>query len=130
MNTAIQLNLFAAWTGLLCGFLSGLYLGLNFHRENWLGGYASFKRRLYRLAHVSFFGLAFVNLMFYFTARQFGAQSALTAFASWAFVAGAISMPVCCVVMAHFPKTLMLFSVPVLSLLAGGSLILLELAKL
>lgn len=130
MNAAIQLNLVAAWAGLLCGFLSGLYLGLNFHRENWLGGYTGFKRRLYRLAHISFFGLAVVNLMFYFTAQQFGAGSALVPVASWTFVAGAISMPVCCVVMAHFPRSLMLFSVPVLSLLVGGSLTLLELIKL
>src|SRR6266436_1502559 len=64
----IQLNLIAAWSGILAGFVSGLLLGLFFHREDWLGGFGSFKRRLYRLAHISLFGLAIVNLMFYFTA--------------------------------------------------------------
>src|SRR5206468_12363049 len=53
-----QLNLLAAWSGILLGFISGLVFGLFFHREGWLGGYSSFKRRLYRLGHISFFGLA------------------------------------------------------------------------
>ena len=37
-------------------------------------------------------------------------------------MAGAITMPVCCLLMAHFPRTVPLFSVPVLSLLLGGLL--------
>jgi len=52
-----QPNLIAAWLGIPLGFGSGLVLGLFFQRENWLGGYSSPKRRLYRLAHISFFGL-------------------------------------------------------------------------
>jgi hypothetical protein len=31
-------------------------------------------------------------------------------------------MPVCCVVMAHFPKAHLIFSVPVLSLITAGAL--------
>src|SRR5215510_15126359 len=98
-----QLNLIVAWMGILLGFVTGLVLGLNFHREDWLGGYGTFKRRLYRLGHISFFGLGAVNLMFYFTAQQFTATSAL-AVASWGFVAGAVLMPLCCFVMAHHAK--------------------------
>ena len=117
-----QLNLVFAWIGILLGFISGLYLGLNFHRENWLGGYGSFKRRLYRLGHISLFGLAVVNFMFYLTARSFPASGPLVLVASWAFMVGAISMPLCCLMMAHFPRTHALFSVPVFSLLLGGVL--------
>ena len=109
----------AAWFGILLGFVSGLVLGLFFHREDWLGGYGSFKRRLYRLAHISFFGLGVVNLLFYFTAKTFSTDSPLVEVASGAFIAGAISMPLCCIVMAHFPKARMLFAVPVLSLITG-----------
>ncbi len=43
-----QLNLLLAWIGILLGFISGSLLGLRFLREDWLGGYGSFKRRLYR----------------------------------------------------------------------------------
>ena len=126
---AIHVNLVMAWIWILLGFLSGSVLGLFFARENWLGGYASFKRRLYRLAHISFFGLGLANLAFYFTAQTGTPASGLEA-ASWLFVAGAITMPICCVVMAHFPKALLLFGVPVLSLVAGGALVLRDIIKL
>ena len=44
MKTEItQINLLLAWLWILLGFISGLVLGICFHRENWLGGYASFK---------------------------------------------------------------------------------------
>jgi hypothetical protein len=117
-----QLNLTLAWLWLLLGFGSGLALGLGFHRENWLGGYSSLKRRLYRLAHISFFGLGVVNLCFYVTARMLGASGPRLLAASWCFVAGAILMPICCLIMAHVPRSRLLFALPVLSLLAGGLL--------
>ena len=46
---APHINLIAAWLGILLGFVSGMGLGMFFHNEKWLGGYASHKRRLYRL---------------------------------------------------------------------------------
>jgi hypothetical protein len=115
-----QLNLVLAWLGILLGFLSGLYLGLNFQRDDWLGGYNSFKRRLYRLGHISFFGLAAVNFMFYFTVHSLAASGPLIDLAGWGFIVGAITMPICCVLMAHFRRTHALFGVPVLSLIAGA----------
>jgi hypothetical protein len=130
MKSAVaQINLVFAWAGILLGFLSGTLLGLFFHRENWLGGYASLKRRLYRLAHISFFGLGAVNFLFYVTAQSFSAAPAVIA-ASWCFITGAATMPVCCLVMAHFPRGQAAFAVPVLSLAAGGALTLIEIIKL
>lgn len=125
----MQINLLAAWVGILLGFLSGFALGLGFHRENWLGGYGSFTRRLYRLAHISLFGLGAVNLFFYFTARVLPASTMLS-LSSSAFITGAITMPICCLIMAHFPNTRMLFALPVVSLVSGGILTLLEVIKL
>jgi hypothetical protein len=115
------LNLVLGWLWLWLAFLSGLVMGCFFHREDWLGGYASFKRRLYRLAHISFFGLGIINLCFWFTVRGTAESSSLVA-ASWLLVVGAVSMPVCCVVMAHRKTARWLFGIPVLSLLAGGGL--------
>lgn len=117
-----QLNLFIGWLWLWLGFIAGLVLGLRFHRENWLGGYTSFKRRMYRLAHISLFGLGAVNLFFWLTVKMLPASGPLCAVASWAFVVGAITMPIGCVVMAHWPKLHLIFSVPVVSLLVGGAL--------
>jgi len=125
-----HLNLALAWLWILLGFASGMVLGLFFHREDWLGGYASFKRRMYRLAHIFFFGLGAVNLLFWLTMKTLSASSLFLAVASWAFVVGAIAMPFCCVVMANFPRSRMLFAVPVVSLITGGLSTLLEVIKL
>jgi hypothetical protein len=125
-----QLNLFLAWFWIVAGFVSGFFFGLFFHKENWLGGYASFKRRLYRLAHISFFGLASINFLFYLTARNFNPASVTVTVASWGFVLGAISMPVCCLAMAHRPRLRALFLIPVVSLITAGILTLWEIIKL
>ena len=123
-------NLILAWLWILLGFTSGMVLGMFFHGEHWLGGYASFKRRMYRLGHISFFGLGVVNLLFCLTVQNYSLAGPLIHFASLAFIVGAISMPVCCVVMAHFPKAHLIFAVPVVSLIFGGILILREVIKL
>jgi len=125
----MKLNLLLAWLWILLGFASGFLLGLRFHEENWLGGYASHKRRLYRLAHISFFGLGLANLMFYLTAKSLPAVT-FASLASWCFIAGAVSMPICCLIMAHRPQLRALFAIPVLSLITAGTITLWEVAKL
>lgn len=125
-----QINLALAWLWILLGFVSGMILGMFFRGENWLGGYASFKRRMYRLGHISFFGLGAVNLLFSFTVKNYALAGQGIRDASIAFIVGAISMPLCCIIMAHRPKAHMIFSIPVVSLLAGGIFILLEVIKL
>jgi len=128
-----KLNLVLAWLWVLLGFLSGMLMGLKFHREDWLGGYASHQRRLYRLGHISFFGLAIINLLFVFTFQQFMNQHACNAvvrFASCAFALGALTMPLCCAVAAHKKDARGLFAVPVISLLVGGGCTLWEVIKL
>jgi hypothetical protein len=123
-----QLNLLLGWLWILLGFISGMVIGLFFHREGWLGGYSSFKRRLYRLAHISFFGLGVVNLFFWLTIKFIASSGPLFAVASWTFVIGAITMPACCVVMANLPRARMIFALPVISLLIGGVITLLFVA--
>lgn len=116
------LNLVFAWLWICLGFASGLVLGCWFHREQWLGGYGSLKRRLYRLAHISLFGLGAVNLLFWLTCRHVGLPGPEAAIASWAYVVGGVTMPLCCLAMAHWPAARHLFAVPVLSLLTGGAI--------
>ena len=119
---AAGINLIIAWGWVLLGFLSGAAMGLRFHEDHWLGGFGSFKRRLYRLAHISFFGLGAVNLMFWLTQRAVVLSEPFASLASWGFVVGAMTMPLACVLMAHFPKSRPLFAVPVLSLFAAAGL--------
>ncbi|HMF37455.1 MAG TPA: hypothetical protein VKF17_12475, partial [Isosphaeraceae bacterium] len=59
-----DLNLTVAWLAILLGLISGTLLGLFFHREDWLGGYGSWRRRMLRLGHISFFGTGLLNLSF------------------------------------------------------------------
>lgn len=121
MNTTLlHYNLVFAWGWILLGFFSGMIMGLCFHREGWLGGYGSWKRRLYRLGHISFFGLGFANLVFWVTARLLPVQSSSLDIASVAFLIGGITMPVCTVLAAHWPRARHLFAIPVVSLLVAG----------
>jgi len=123
MNTNVaHVNLLFAWLWILLGFGSGLVLGLRFHQENWLGGYGSLRRRLYRLAHISFFGLGAVNLLFWLTAQKALPPTAPgVTVASWAFIAGGVTMPLGCLLMARWPQMRLLFAVPIVCLLVGGA---------
>jgi len=116
------MNLLFGWLWILLGFVTGTMLGMFFHGEGWLGGYASFKRRMYRLGHISFFGLGLVNVLFSMTMEGFPSDSLLKYIASAAFIIGGITMPICCVIMAHFPKAHLIFAVPVISLICAGAL--------
>jgi hypothetical protein len=127
-NSIASFNLQLAWIWILLGFISGAIMGSFFHRETWLGGYGSLPRRMYRLGHISFFGLSIINLMFFVTVRELGLGGAAIVWASRGFVAGAITMPVCCGLMAHIPRARLLFAVPVVSLLGACVLTLVALA--
>lgn len=84
---------------------------------------------MYRLSHISCFGLGAVNLLFCLTVQNFLLTGQLTGVASWSFIIGALTMPLCCVVMAHFPKAHLIFAVPVVSLIAGAALTVWQLLK-
>ena len=125
-----KINLLLGWLWILLSFGTGMILGLFFHRENWLGGYTSLKRRMYRLGHISLAALGALNLLFYFTVLRTPMAGPLTGFSSWMFVVGTISMPVCCLVMANYPAAHLIFAIPVVSLLAAAVSTLLEVIKL
>ena len=114
----VNVNLQAAWIGILLGFVAGAVSGLFFHREDWLGGYASWPRRLSRLAHISFFGLALINLAFFFSVNHLKPEASMT-WASWLLVAGAATMPICCYLAAWRKVFRHLFPLPVSCLVLG-----------
>ena len=125
MNIAID-NLLVGWLGMLGGVASGAVIGLFFHREDWMGGYSSYRRRMTRLGHISFFGLGLANLALYVTVVLADLSGSMVPWAGGAFIVGGVLMPVCCVCMAHWPKCRMIFAAPVVSLIAGAAMILLE----
>lgn len=115
----VALNLIGGWVGMLAGVFSGAFVGLFFHQDDWMGGYASYRRRLTRLGHISFFGLGFLNLIFAATAAQLLLSAPYLRIASWALIAGAISMPACCFLSAWRKPFRHLFPIPVVSVTVG-----------
>jgi len=112
----MMLNLHAAWLGFVAGAVAGACSGLFFHAEDWLEGYASWRRRMIRLAHVAFFGIGLLNLSFALTARSLGWESGLE-MPSVLLVVGAVTMPTVCYLAAYRTPFRHLFFIPVCSLL-------------
>ena len=115
----LTLNLMAGWGAMLAGVVSGAIVGLFFHREDWMGGYGSYRRRLTRLGHIAFFGLGFLNLIFAATAGEISLQGVDLAIASWGLLISAATMPVCCFLSAWREPFRHLFPIPVLAATAG-----------
>jgi hypothetical protein len=112
-------NMVAGWIAMLSGAVSGAILGLFFAREAWAGGYASFRRRMLRLGHISFFGIGFLNLLFGFTLAAVVLPPAHSRIASVALLVAAIAMPACCFLSAWKKSLRHLFPVPVLAVLTA-----------
>lgn len=114
-----SLNLWGGWLGVLGGVLSGAGVGLFYHQETWMGGYASFRRRMVRLGHISFFGLGILNLMFAFSARAVALPPLETQVGSYAFLVGLAAMPLCCFLTAWRMPFRHLFFIPVVAIATG-----------
>src|SRR3954451_20533551 len=104
------LNWSAGWFMILLGFLGGAGLGLCFHRDEFLGGYASFRRRIVRLGHISLVALGMLNLLFGMSPWPV-AGTTQSAIAAACFVAGAILMPAVCFLTAWRASMRLLFPI-------------------
>src|SRR5438093_6545838 len=94
MATIHPLNWYAGWTLILAAFLTGAGVGLFFHREDFWGGYTSFRRRLVRLGHIAFAALGALNVLFSIATPD--EASASIHVASVLLLIGAISMSTIC----------------------------------
>jgi hypothetical protein len=112
---------------ILAGFISGALLGLGFHREEFMGGYGSFRRRLVRLGHIAFVALGFLNLI-HGVAPIDPAAGPAGGWSGRLLIAGGIAMPVTCFLAAWKPFFRHLFFIPV-SLLLGWVGVLLVLLR-
>ena len=120
-----QANLYFAWTWMLLGGLSGAMVGLFFHDAEWLGGYASWRRRMIRLGHIAFFGTGLINLGFALSVPALGITGGMLHAASVLLIVGAATMPAVCYAAAWRDGMRHLFFVPVLSLIGGVAALLL-----
>jgi hypothetical protein len=99
----MTVNIYAAWIGFLLGCLAGMVPGMFFHNREWLGGYASWRRRMIRLAHVAFFGIGLLNLSFALTAKVLDLDKGLLP-ASILLIVGGAAMPLVCYLSRHGKK--------------------------
>ncbi len=113
-----DLNFQLAWFAILIGLVTGAGIGLFFHRDDWLGGYGSWRRRMIRLGHISFFGTGFLNLAFSLSVRHLGLEHA-PSIAAMGLITGAIAMPTVCFLSAWRKDFRHLFFIPVASLIVA-----------
>jgi len=123
MQPTHLMNWNAGWWLLLAGVLSGGIAAVSFHREDYGGGYESFRRRIVRLGHVALAALGMVNLVFALSPWPVPSSNE-GHLAGLCFVLGGISMPGVCFLSGIFPPSRHLFFIPVMLLLAGVGLVL------
>lgn len=114
----MTVNIVAAWIAIFAGIVAGTISGLFFHREQFLGGYTGWPRRLVRLGHVAFFGLGLINLSFALTTQVMGITSGIE-LPSILLIIGLVTMPLVCYMAALRKPLRHLFVIPVVSVLAG-----------
>lgn len=115
-----MLNEAFGWSWIALGFVSGAALGLRFHQADWLGGYNSLRRRLLRLGHIAMVALGLMNVLVAFALPRMDLPDWQLHTASWAWVVGAVTMPLVCGLTAWRPGFRRWFFVPVASLLTGA----------
>jgi hypothetical protein len=113
-----DLNAIAAWFGILAGLIVGVIFGLRFHDADWLGGYSSWPRRMLRLGHISFFGIAMLNLAYAVTLKYLG-WPVPPPFVSISLGLANLLMPAACGLAAWRPNWRNVFAFPVVCLLCG-----------
>ena len=109
----------SGWIGMLGGALSGAVIGLFFYKHDWLGGYGSFRRRMVRLGHISFFGLGILNVLAGLTLATVELAGPYEAATAGGLLLGLVAMPLCCFLSAWRMPFRHLFPVPVFGVVAG-----------
>ena len=112
-----------AWGWMLMGLLSGVVLGLGFHKSEFMGGYAGWRRRLARLGHIAFFGTGLLNMFAALTWKGFALDVSLMGWSALMLVIGAVSMPTVCFLCAWKKPLRHLFPIPVITLIGGTALL-------
>ena len=106
-----------AWCWLTLGILAGAVVGLRFDREEWLGGYGSWPRRLMRLGHVAFFGMGMLALALSLSSPHIPGFEKWRLWLTIPLAIGMVGMPSICFLSAWRRAVRHLFFIPVVSLL-------------
>ena len=113
-----MMNWYCGWSMILCAFVSGAVLGMFFYREDFLGGYGSFQRRILRLGHIALAALGMMNVLYSLTPPANDVSTRAT-LASLGFVVGGVSMPAVCFLSAWRAGFRVWFFIPVIALIVA-----------
>lgn len=114
-----SINLIAGWCGFIAGAVSGAVLGLSFQHADYLGGYGSWRRRLFRLGHIACFGMGILNILFALSVGACPLPPACAAWASGAWLVALVAMPLCCALAGWRQPWRHLFPLPVAATLVA-----------
>src|SRR5262245_16373303 len=109
-----SLSWYAGWSLILSAFVTGAVLGLFFDRDDFLGGYGAFRRRLFRLGHIAQAALGMLNVLYALSPAN-PSPTWLDQAAVLGFLTGGISMPLVCFLSGWRPGFRRLFVVPVVA---------------
>jgi hypothetical protein len=111
-----MMNWYFGWGLILTAFVTGAILGVFFYRDDFLGGYASFRRRTLRLGHIALAALGIINVLY--SLSPMASQPSLRGdVASIGFVVGGITMPGVCFLTSWRVGFRYLFFIPVSALI-------------
>ena len=116
-------NIYTGWLGMLLGCVAGAVVGIFFYKEDFLGGYTSWRRRMVRLGHISFFGIGLINLLFGLSVKTLG-MAEFPTLASVLLIVAMVAMPTVCYLSAIKGLFRHLFFVPAGSVMIAIALLL------
>jgi hypothetical protein len=114
-----MMNWYFGWSMLVAAFVSGAGLGLFFYRDDFLGGYNTFQRRIVRLGHIALAALGIINVLFSLVPTP-TEPTVRTMIASIGFAVGGVTMPAVCFLTAWRLGFRHLFFIPVISLIVAA----------
>ena len=115
------INWYAGWGMILAAFATGGAVGLFFHRDEFWGGYASFRRRIVRLGHIALAALGMINLLYAMSPWP-AIETPQGVWAGRLWIVGGLSMPVVCFLCGWREAFRHLFAIPVAALSAAAVL--------
>lgn len=113
-----QTLLLFAWCWFSLGIASGAVLGLGFHRQDFMGGYDGWRRRLARLGHIAFFGTGLLALAMGLTGMAWP-EVGVGRVVGVLTLSGGVTMPTVCFLSAWRKGFRHLFALPVVALSGG-----------
>lgn len=118
---AHPLNWYAGWMLVLMAFVTGAGIGLYFHRDDFWGGYTSYRRRIVRLGHIALAALGMMNVLYSLSPWP-GSATWTGRAAGISFLIGGVTMPTVCFLSGWKKPLRHLFFIPVIALISAAAL--------